>query len=96
MSEANGVPPVAGLLDGFDRPFGSANGPSAPLRDREWRSGARGITFVGWGWCAGIAGGINDSFSNREMVEFREIIDIKTVDFSKDENMWCLIPMFSR
>ena len=34
VSEANGVPPVAGLLDGIDRPFDSATGPSAPLRDR--------------------------------------------------------------
>ena len=39
VSEANGVPPVAGLLAGFNRPFGSANGPSTPLRDRKERSG---------------------------------------------------------
>ena len=48
VSEANGVPPVAGLLDGRCRPFDSAQGPgmvvagpSAPLRDRKGRSGAR-------------------------------------------------------
>ncbi|MBO5635781.1 MAG: hypothetical protein J5907_10225, partial [Bacteroidales bacterium] len=32
VSEANGVPPVAGLLDGFDRPFDSAQGPGMVLR----------------------------------------------------------------
>ena len=106
VSEANGVPPVAGLLGGFNRPFGSAQGPEMALRGRGWPFGSAqgpGMAILGQrnnirglGWCAGIAGGINDSFSNREMVEFREIIDIKTVDFSKDENMWCLIPMFSR
>ncbi len=36
VSEANGVPPVAGLLGGFDRPFGSAQGPERTLRDRKW------------------------------------------------------------
>ena len=52
MSEANGVPPVAGLLDGRCRPFGSAQGPemvvagpSTPLRDQEWRLGAREWPF---------------------------------------------------
>ena len=34
MSEANGVPPVAGLIDGRSRPFGSAQGPERMLRDR--------------------------------------------------------------
>ena len=35
VSEANGVPPVAGLLDGRCRPFGSAQGPERMLRDKE-------------------------------------------------------------
>ena len=34
MSEANGVPPVAGLLDGRSRPFDSAQGPGMAIWGR--------------------------------------------------------------
>ncbi|MBO5635287.1 MAG: hypothetical protein J5907_07690 [Bacteroidales bacterium] len=40
VSEANGVPPVAGLLDGSYRPFGSAQGPEMAIWGREWPFGS--------------------------------------------------------
>ena len=56
VSEANGVPPVAGLLGGFDRPFGSAQGPERTLRGRGWPFGSANgpsAPLRDRGWCSG-------------------------------------------
>ena len=60
VSEANGVPPVAGLLDGFDRPFDSAQGPGMAIWGREWPFGSAqgpGMAIWGRGWPFGSAQG---------------------------------------
>ncbi len=57
VSEANGVPPVAGLLDGTLRPFGSATGPSTPLRDRINSAQGPERTLRDRGWCSGAGDG---------------------------------------
>ena len=56
VSEANGVPPVAGLLGGSKRPFDSAQGPGMAIWGLGWPFGsAQGPerTLRDRGWCSG-------------------------------------------
>ena len=69
VSEANGVPPVAGLLDGFDWPFGSAQGPERALRGRGWPfDSAQGPRMEIWGrgWPFGFAQGPERTLRGRK------------------------------